>query len=48
MSNHLPECNNSIDFDTNKLLIKENLFIKYDQSQLHKTIKKTYLLKLFD
>ena len=57
MSDHLLECNCSIDFDhfdilasdANKfrLLIKESLLIKRDQSQLNKTIK-SFPLKLFD
>ena len=57
ISDHLLECNCSIDFDhfgilasdTNKfrLGIKESLFIKRDQPQLNKTIK-SFLLKLFD
>ena len=57
VSNHMLECNCSIDFghfdilvsDTNKfrLLIKESLLIKRDQPQLNKTIK-SFPLKLFD
>ena len=57
ISDHLLECNCSIDFDhfdilafdTNKfrLLIKESLLIKRDQPQLNKTIK-SFPLKLFD
>ena len=57
VSDHLLECNYSIDFghfdilafDANKfrLLIKESLLIKRDQSQLNKTIK-SFPLKLFD
>ena len=49
VSDHLLECNCSIDFDhfdivasdTNKfrLLIKKSLLIKHDQPQLNKTIK---------
>ena len=55
ISDHLLECNCSIDFDyfdilasdTNKfkLLIKESLLIKHDHPQLHKTIK-SFPLKL--
>ena len=57
VSDHLFKCNCSIDFDhfdilasdTNKfrLVIKESLFIKRDQSQLNKTIK-SFPLNLFD
>ena len=57
VSDHLLECNCSIDFDhfdilasgTNKfrLLIKERLLIKRDQPQLNKTIK-SFPLKRFD
>ena len=57
VSDHLLECNCSIDFDhfdilasdANKfrLLIKESLLIKRDQPQLNKTIK-SFPLKLFD
>ena len=57
VSDHLLECNRSIDFDhfdilasdANKfrLLIKESLLVKCDQPQLHKTIK-SFPLKLFD
>ena len=57
VSDHLLECNCSIDFDhfdilasdANKfrLLIKDSLLIKRDQPQLNKTIK-SFLLKLFD
>ena len=57
VSDHLLECNCSIDFDhfdilasdANKfrLLIKESLLIKRDQPQLSKTIK-SFQLKLFD
>ena len=57
VSDHLLECNCSIDFDhfdilasdTNKfrLLIKESLLIKRDQPQLNKAIK-SFPLKLFD
>ena len=57
ISDHLLECNCSIDFnhfdilvsDANKfrLLIKESLLVKRDQPQLHKTIK-SFPLKLFD
>ena len=57
VSDHLLECNFSIDFDhfdilasgANKfrLLIKESLLIKRDQTQLNKTIK-SFPLKLFD
>ena len=57
ISDHLLECNCSIDFDhfdilafdINKfrLLIKESLLIKRDQPQLNKTIK-SFPLKLFD
>ena len=57
VSDHLLECNCSIDFDhfdilpsdANKfrLLIKESLLIKRDQPQLKKTIK-SFSLKLFD
>ena len=57
ISDHLFECKCSIDFDhfdslasdANKfrLLIKESLLIKRDQSQLNKTIK-SFPLKLFD
>ena len=57
VSDHLLECNGSIDFDhfdilasdANKfrLIIKENLLIKCDQPQFHKTIK-SFPLKLFD
>ena len=57
ISDHLLECNCSIDFDhfdilasdANKfrLLIKESLVIKRDQPQLNKTIK-SILVKLFD
>ena len=56
-SDHLLECNCSTDFDhfailafdANKfrLLIKESLLIKWDQSQLNKTIK-SFPLELFD
>ena len=56
VSDHLLECNCSIDFDqcdilasdANKfrLLIKESLLIKRDQLQLNKTIK-SFPLKLF-
>ena len=54
---YLLECNSSIDFDhfyilasdanRFRLLIKESLLIKRDQSQLNKTIK-SFPLKLFD
>ena len=57
VSDHLLECNCSIDFDhfdvltshANKfrLLIKASLLIKFDQLQLNKTIK-SFQLKLFD
>ena len=57
VSDHLLECNCSIDFDhfdilasdANKFrrLIKESLLIKHDQPQLNKTIK-SFPLKLFD
>ena len=57
VSDHILECNCSIDFDhfdtlasdSNKfrLLIKESLLIKRDKSQLNKTIK-SFPLKLFD
>ena len=57
ISDHLLECNCSIDFDhfdilafdINKfrLLTKESLLIKRDQPQLNKTIK-SFPLKLFD
>ena len=57
LSDHLLECNCSIDFDhfdilasdTNnfRLLIKESLLIKCDQPQLNKTMK-LFLLKLSD
>ena len=57
VSDHLLECNCSIDFDhfdilasdanKFKLLIKESLLIKCDQTQLNKTIK-SFPLKLFD
>ena len=57
VSDHLLECNCSVDFDhfdiltsdtkKFKLLIKESLFIKRDQPQLNKTIK-SFPLKLFD
>ena len=57
ISDHLLECNCSIDFnhfdilvsDGHKfrLLIKEGLLVKRDQPQLHKTIK-SFPLKLFD
>ena len=59
VSDHLLECNCSIDYDhfvivilpsdANKfrLLIKESLLIKRDQPQLNKTIK-SFPLKLFD
>ena len=57
ISNHLLDCNCSIDFDhfdvlasdANKfrLLIKKSLLIKHDQPQLNKTIK-SFPLKLFD
>ena len=57
VSDHLLECNCSIDFDhfdilvsdvnRFRLLIKESLLIKRDQPQLNKTIK-SFLLKLFD
>ena len=57
VSDHLLECNCSIDFDhfdilvsdANKfrLLIKESLLIKRDQPQFNKTIK-SFPLKLFD
>ena len=57
VSDHLLECNCSIDFDhfailasdANKLrlLIKESLLIKRDQPQLNKTIK-SFPLKIFD
>ena len=56
VSDHLLECNCSVDFDhfdilasdtkKFKLLIKESLFIKRDQPQLSKTIK-SFSLKLF-
>ena len=57
ISDHLLDCNCSIDFDhfdvlasdANKfrLLIKKSLLIKHDQPQLNKTIK-SFPLKLFD
>ena len=57
VSDHLLECNCSIDFDhfdilasdanRFRLLIKESLLIKHDQPQLNKTIK-SFPLKLFD
>ena len=57
VSDHLLECNCSIDFDhfdilasdANKfrLLITESLLIKHDQPQLNKTIT-SFSLKLFD
>ena len=57
VSEHLLECNCSIDFDNfdilasdkNKfrLLIKKSLLIKRDQPQLNKTIK-SFPLKMFD
>ena len=57
VSDHLLECNCSIDFDrfdvlvsdTNKfrVLIKESLLITRDQPQLNKTIK-SFPLKLLD
>ena len=57
VSDHLPECNCSIDLDhfdiltsnANKfrLLIKESLLIKCDQPQSNKTIE-SFPLKLFD
>ena len=57
MSDHLLECNWLIDFDhfdilasdssKFRLLIKEYLLIKHDQSQLNKTIK-SLPLKIFD
>ena len=57
VSDHLLECNCSIDFDhfdilasdTNRfrLLVKESLLSKRDQPQLNKTIK-SFPLKLFD
>ena len=57
VSDHLLECNCSIDFDyfyilasdanTFRLLIKESLLIKHDQPQLNKSIKSFYV-KLFD
>ena len=57
VSDHLLECNCSIDFDhfdilasdANKfrLLIKESLLIKHDQPQLNKSIKSLYV-KLFN
>ena len=57
VSDHLLECNCSIDFDhfdilasdanRFRLLIKESLLIKHDQPQLNKTIK-LFPLKLFD
>ena len=57
VSDHLLECNCSIDFDyfdilapdanNFRLLIKESLLIKLDQPQLNKSIK-SFLLKLFD
>ena len=57
VSDHLLECNCSIDFDhfdilvsdvnRFRLLIKESLLIKRDQPQLNKTIK-SFSLKLFD
>ena len=56
VSDHLLECNCSIDFDhfdilasdahIFRLLIKESLLIKHDQPQLNKTIK-SFPLKLF-
>ena len=56
VSDHLLECNCSIDFDhfdilaldadKFRLLIKESLLIKCDQPQLNKTIK-SFPLKLF-
>ena len=56
-SDHLFECNCSIDLDhfdilgsdanRFRLLIKESLLIKRDQTQLNKTIK-SFPLKLFD
>ena len=57
VSDHLLECNCSIDFDNSdiltsdankfRLLIKESLLIKHDQPQLNKTIK-SFPLKLCD
>ena len=57
VSDHLLECNCTIDFDhfdilvsdvnRFRLLIKECLLIKRDQPQLNKTIK-SFSLKLFD
>ena len=57
VSDHLLECNCSLDFDhfdilvsdANKfrLFIKESLLIKPDRPQLNKTIK-SFPLKLFD
>ena len=57
MSDHLLECNCLIDFDhfdilasdssKFRLLVKEYLLIKHDQSQLNKTIK-SLPLKIFD
>ena len=57
VSDHLLECNCSIDFDhfnilasetsQFRLLITERLFVKCDQPQLNKTII-SFLLKLFD
>ena len=57
VSDHLLECNCSIDFDhfdilasdanRFRLLIRESLLIKRDQPQLNKTIK-SFPLKLFD
>ena len=57
VSDHLLQCNCSIDFDhfdilasdanRFRLLIKESLLIKRDQPQLNKTIK-SFPLKLFD
>ena len=56
LSDHLPKCNCSIDFDhfeilasgatKFRLLIGERLFIKRDQLQLNKSIK-SFSLKLF-
>ena len=57
VSDHLLQCNCSIDFDhfdilasdanRFRLLIKESLLIKRDQPQLNKIIK-SFSLKLFD
>ena len=57
VSDHLLECNRSINFDhfdilgsdknRFRLLIKESLLTKRDQPQLNKTIK-SFPLKLFD